>query len=305
MVWKKDRINAKEDILTVVKHVAETYLTHEEAHSFINHQTSFRRRMERASHENIRDIAAFKAALNHYNERLLALVKNGTIAKKLDKMHRPPPGLVDFILTQVYDRTVAPKAEILNKYQAGSDNVYGELKYPFVRHILHNVGRMKSNQVFVDLGSGVGNVVLQAALEIGCRSYGCEIVEHSCNFAEAQEKEFRSRCLLWGLAPGRVVLERGDFRTNTKILEVLKEADVILVNNKAFTPELNKALADIFLDLKSGCKIISLKNFVLGNEKHSINDVANSILDVEQYEYLRDWVSWAGSKGDYFVSTKK
>jgi H3 lysine-79-specific histone-lysine N-methyltransferase len=163
---------------------------------------------------------------------------------------------------------------------------------------------MTSDQVFIDLGSGVGNVVLQAALEIGCRSYGCEMMENACNLAEAQEREFRSRCMLWGVAPGRVHLERGDFRTNTKILEKLKEADVLLVNNKAFTSTLNDALINMFLDLKKGCKIISLKSFVHDN-KTAINDVATSILDVEAFRYHENWVSWTGSDGEYYVSTKK
>ncbi|KAK8124498.1 histone-lysine N-methyltransferase- H3 lysine-79 specific [Apiospora kogelbergensis] len=305
LVWKKDRIDAVADILKVVKHVAETYLTEDEAQPFIDNQASFRRRMERASNENIHDLAAFKTALEDYNKKLISLVDSGTIAKNIDRRHRVPPELVDFILTQVYDRTVAPKVELLNKYQAGSDNVYGELRYPFVRHILHEHCHMTSDQVYVDLGSGVGNTVLQAALEIGCRSYGCEIVEQSCNFADAQLKEFRARCILWGIEPGRAHLERADFRQNPKISKVLKEADVILVNNKAFTPQLNKALTDMFLDLKTGCKIISLKNFVLGNEKNSTNDVANSILDVEEHRYHGDWVSWASSDGEYFVSTKR
>ncbi|KAI0128782.1 putative histone H3 methyltransferase [Xylariales sp. AK1849] len=305
LVWKKDTIETFKDIIKIVKHVADTHLTDAEAQPFIVGNTSLVRQMERASNENIGDLVAFKSALNNYNEKLLSLVVDGSIPKNLDQKHDLPPDLVDFVLGQVYDRTVAPKAEILNRYRAGSDNVYGELLYAFVRKILHDHANMTSDQVFIDLGSGVGNVVLQAALEVGCRSYGCEMVEHSCDFADAQEKEFRARCLLWGIAPGRVHLERGDFRTNRKILEVLQEADCILVNNKAFTPALNKVLVNMFLDLKPGCKVISLVSFVLGNEKNAINDVANSILEVEQHRYSEGWVSWANSEGDYFVSTRK
>jgi H3 lysine-79-specific histone-lysine N-methyltransferase len=304
-VWKKDKINTISDILNVVNHVADTYLTESQAQPFTNNNSSFRRQLERTSNDKFADLASFKSALNSYNEKLLSLVEDGSVAKNLDQIHHLPPDLVDFVLTQVYDRTVAPKVETLNKYRAGGDNVYGELKYRFVREILNTHGKLTSDQIFVDLGSGVGNVVLQAALEIGCDSYGCEMVDHSCDFAEAQEKEFRSRCQLWGTAPGQVRLERGDFRTNKKILEVLKQADCILVNNKAFTPALNKALVNMFLDLKPGCKIISLVSFVLGNERNAINDIANSILDVEEHNYSEDWVSWASSEGEYFVSTKK
>jgi [histone H3]-lysine79 N-trimethyltransferase len=300
----KDKIDAVKDILKVVNHVAETYLTDDEAQPFIGNQTSIKRQLERASNEKIADLATFKSALANYNEKILELVKSGSIAKNLDELHHLPLDLVTFILEQVYDRTVAPNVDILNKYQAGSDNVYGELLHPFVHRILVEHGNMTSDQVFIDLGSGVGNVVLQAALEIGCRSYGCEMVENSCNFAEAQEKEFKSRCLLWGVAPGRVNIERGDFRTNKRILDVLREADVVLVNNKAFTSGLNDALVNMFLDLKPGCKVVSLKSFVHDN-KTAVNDVANSIFEVEQYRYHEGWVSWAASEGDYYVATRK
>ncbi|KAI1384726.1 histone H3-K79 methyltransferase [Hypoxylon trugodes] len=304
LVWQKDKIDAVKDILAVVEHVAETYLTDDEAKPFIDHNASFRRQMERAISEKYRDVPVFRTALQNYNGKLLELVENGTIAKNIEELHHLPPSLVSFILTQVYDRTVAPKVEMLTKYQMGSDNVYGELLHPFITKLLVEQTKMTSDQVFIDLGSGVGNVVLQAALEIGCRSYGCEMMENACNLAEAQEKEFRSRCLLWGVAHGRVHLERGDFRTNAKILEKLKEADVILVNNKAFTSTLNDALINMFLDLKKGCKIISLKSFVHEN-KTAINDVANSILDVQHYRYHENWVSWAASEGDYYISIRK
>ncbi|TGJ78662.1 hypothetical protein E0Z10_g10106 [Xylaria hypoxylon] len=278
LVWQKDKIDAVKDILAIIESVAETYLTDADSKAFIDHNMSFRRQMERA--------------------------KTRAVAKNLDRIHHLPSSLVSLILTQIYDRTVAPKVEMLTKYDAGSDNVYGELLHPFVTKILVEQTKMTSDQVFIDLGSGVGNVVLQAALEIGCRSYGCEMMENACNLAEAQEKEFRSRCLLWGVAPGRVHLERGDFRKSSRILEKLKEADVVLVNNKAFTSTLNDALINMFLDLKKGCKIISLKSFVHDN-KTAINDVATSILDVEYFRYHENWVSWTGSDGEYYISTKK
>ncbi|KAI0382822.1 histone H3-K79 methyltransferase [Hypomontagnella monticulosa] len=304
LVWQKDKIDAVKDILSVVEHVADTYLTDDEAKPFIDHNGSFRRQMERAISEKFRDVPSFREALQNYNDKLLELVKNGTVAKNIEQLHHLPPSLVSFILTQVYDRTVAPKVEMLTKYEMGSDNVYGELLHPFITKLLVEQTKMTSDQVFIDLGSGVGNVVLQAALEIGCRSYGCEIMENACNLAEAQEKEFRSRCLLWGVAHGRVCLERGDFRTNNKIIEKLKEADVILVNNKAFTSTLNDSLINMFLDLKKGCKIISLKSFVHEN-KTAINDVANSIFDVQRYRYHENWVSWAAAEGEYYISTRK
>lgn len=234
------------------------------------------------------------------------MVEDGIIAKNLDKMHELPRQFVAFILDQVYDRTVAPKVELLSKYENGTDFVYGELLHPFISKLLVEQTKMTSDQVFVDLGSGVGNVCLQAALEIGCESWGCEMMENACNLADAQIKEFEARCMLWGIKPGKAHLERGDFRKNTAIHEALKRADVVLVNNKAFTSQLNDDLVRMFLDLKLGCKIISLRSFVADfKSSHNINDVGSTILDVEECLYPEGFVSWTNAGGSYFISTRK
>lgn len=266
--------------------------------------TGIVRRLEKASNHRVQDLAAFKEALNEYNDRLWNLVKDGTITRNLDGRKELPRNFIAFILEQVYDRTVAPKVELLAKYENGTDNVYGELLHPFISSILVEKLQMTSEQVFVDLGSGVGNVVLQAALEIGCESWGCEMMENACNLADAQVKEFSARCLLWGIAPGKVRLERGDFRKNSRVHDVLKRADVILVNNQAFTSQLNDDLVRMFLDLKSGCKIISLKSFV-HDHKSASNDVGRTILEVEDMTYPEDYVSWTSAGGTYCISTRK
>jgi len=306
LVWGKDKIDAVEASIRIVSHVAETYLTADEAEPFTNSNNGLIRRLEKASNRNIQDVTSFKAALHEYNEALSTLVEDGVIAKNLESIHELPRSLIAFILDQVYDRTVAPKVELLSKYENGTDYVYGELLHPFISKILVEQTKMTSEQVFVDLGSGVGNVVLQAALEIGCESWGCEMMENACNLAEAQQKEFDARCLLWGLRAGRAQLERGDFRKNTRILDALRRADVVLVNNKAFTSQLNDDLVRMFLDLKPGCKIISLRSFVAEfKSSHNINDVGSTILDVEEASYPEGYVSWTNAGGPYFISTRR
>ncbi|KAK4241894.1 histone H3-K79 methyltransferase [Achaetomium macrosporum] len=301
LVWGKDKVDGALDIMKVVKLVASIYLTDEEAKPFLDPNNGIYRRLEKSRNTN--DGNGFKAAVQDFNGQLLALQKKGVIAKNVGAMRGVPRELVDFILDQVYDRTVAPRVELLAKYENGSDNVYGELLHPFISDIFERT-KLTSGKVFVDLGSGVGNVVLQAALERGCESWGCEMMENACNLAEAQKKEFTARCRLWAIAPGEVHLERGDFRKNEKTLEALKRADVVLVNNQAFTSQLNDHLVNMFLDLKIGCKIVSLKTFVHDN-KIAENDVASSILEVEHLTYPEDYVSWTNAPGTFCISTRK
>jgi H3 lysine-79-specific histone-lysine N-methyltransferase len=80
----------------------------------------------------------------------------------------------------------------------------------------------------------------------------------------------------------------------------------VLVNNKAFTPALNDDLVRMFLDLKKGCKVISLKSFVANSKStHNINDVGSTILDVEEHTYPEGYVSWTNAGGDYYIATRK
>uniref|UniRef100_A0A1X7SI86 Histone-lysine N-methyltransferase, H3 lysine-79 specific n=1 Tax=Amphimedon queenslandica TaxID=400682 RepID=A0A1X7SI86_AMPQE len=45
--------------------------------------------------------------------------------------------------------------------------------------------RMTENDVFLDLGSGVGQIVLQVAASVGCKCYGIEKADIPAKYAES------------------------------------------------------------------------------------------------------------------------
>lgn len=302
-MFKKDSFDPVEEILGVIKDFTDFFLDDEKAKPFVDPDTGIIRRLERA--RNLGSLEGFKSALVDYNSAVESLRNGEDIATILDKKHSVSESLVVRIMAQTYDRAVSPKVDLLRKYENGTNEIYGELKSNLVYSILAET-KLTSKQVFVDLGSGVANVVLQAALQVGCESWGCEIMENACSIAEAQKAEFEARCRLWGLQPGLTRLERGDFMVNEEIRAALQRADVVLVNNEVFTPELNVSLVNLFLDLKEGCKIVSLKSFVPENRKisnYNNNDPSN-ILDVAKKAYSTKSVSWKDEGGNYYISTK-
>lgn len=251
----------------------------------------------------------FKKAVGEYNEAINELRKQGALQKNLENKHHLPFTMIKLMLGQVYDRAVSPRVDLLKQYEHGTDNVYGELLPKLVTQVLHETG-LRSDQVFVDLGSGVGNVALQAALEFGSESWGCEMMENACTLADAQKAEFAARCRLWGIAPGRVFLEKGDFLENQKIHAAMKRADVILVNNEVFLPALNQSLIDLFLDLKDGCQIVSLKPFVppyhVTTDRND-NDPINNLKVIKMGEFAgAEYVSWSNKDtgGKYYITEK-
>lgn len=300
---ERDEFDPVEDILQTTALVPAHYLPEGPAENFLDDTNGYHRRMTRAVAQGVGH--DFKDALDDYNKTLAVLRSNGTISDHLAKLHHIPLEWVERVLNQTYARTVSLKVNSLKKYENGTDNVYGELLPRFVSKILHETN-LKSDQVFVDLGSGVGNVVLQAALEIGCESWGCEMMDNACDLAELQEQEFKARCCLWGLNPGKVHLERGDFLKNIPIGKILQKADVVLVNNQAFTPNLNNELMNLFLDLKEGCQIVSLKSFVPHDHKitsRNFNSPVN-LLNVTEKYYFSNCVSWTSAPGTYYVAIK-
>ena len=295
-----------EEIIKVIKNVANFYLTPDQAQPF-DDRTGILRSLDRAKNQASgkspkNTVKDFKDAVNRYNVALKSLREDGTLARNLDRRHDIPLELVNCILTQIYDRAVTPQVDTLRKYENGTDNVYGELQAGFLSRIFTETN-LRSDHVFVDLGSGVGNVVLQAALETGCESWGCEMMDNASKLAMMQEKEFAARCRLWGIAPGRVKLCHNNFMEDGPTLKALKKADVVLVNNQAFTPELNDKLKLLFLELKDGCKIVSLKSLVADQNSRNANDVTSN-LSVEQKEYYEGSVSWTSIGGSYFIATK-
>lgn len=304
-----------DEFINISRIVVETYLndTQKKAFTEPDPNPGLLRKLQRAGKlleqecYNEERKQGFKDAVTAYNLAIEALMKEGVLSRNIGRSHQVSYDLVDCILDQVYERAVSPRVKVLTKMKSDDtkDNTYGELLHKFISKIIKETA-LTSDQVFVDLGSGVGNVVLQAALEAGCESWGCEMMGPACDLAEAQEKEFDVRCRLWGIKPGKVHLQRGDFRENTSIKKAMARADVILVNNEVFGSDLNQNLVDMFLDLKDGCKVVSLKSFVPAGYKRTKRNAENpvGVLHNEQKEYFRNFVSWKDDGGSYFIATK-
>lgn len=146
---------------------------------------------------------------------------------------RIPSPVVQRIVEEAYQRAVGPNVDMLRRYEAFSSEVYGELMPTFVTDVFRATG-LTENSLFLDLGSGVGNVVLQASLETGCRSYGIELMPGPAELAKSQLEQFKMRCKMWGVRMGDVELEKGNMLESRRVDQLVREADVVLVNNKVF-----------------------------------------------------------------------
>jgi len=137
------------------------------------------------------------------------------------------------LIDETYQRSVGPHIQTLKNYEAFSSEVYGELMPGFIADIVRTTG-LNQDSIFMDLGSGVGNVVLQASLQSGCTSFGVELMPAPAKVAREQLEQFQTRCRMWGVTFGKVELEEGDMLQSKRVNELIPKVDVVLVNNKVF-----------------------------------------------------------------------
>jgi H3 lysine-79-specific histone-lysine N-methyltransferase len=294
--------NPLDDIYYTIEEIVQHYLPADLASELSSEADGTVRLLKRAVVKNQPD--EFKRIVESFNTTMKKKLEDGTIANVLDSKHAIPLNLVKCILAQVYWRTVSPYAYLLKRVK-GKETTYGELLPNFVHNIFQQTG-LNSRSVFVDLGSGVGNVVLQSALQTGAESYGIEIMDKPAEYANDQAGELRARAKLWNINLGPITLLHGDFLESPQVDDVLRCADVVLVNNKVFPSKLNNQLLDKFLDLQLGCKVVSLASFGGGAGKQGVrneNNIAN-LFDEERYESGTGSVSWAGESVEYFIMTK-
>ncbi|KAJ2797974.1 Nucleosomal histone H3-Lys79 methylase [Coemansia guatemalensis] len=257
--------------------------------------------LERA--RNRRSGRAFVDAVRDFN-RLLDAERDADRVQAAFAKGAIPSDLAVHVIEQIYNRIVAPTVDMLRQYKAFSNNVYGEILPTLISEFIERTA-ISHESVFIDLGCGIGNVVLQVAAQTGCSATGVEIMEVPASFANRQAQEFERRMRLYRMDHGTVRICHADFCESPDVQLLLPTADVVLVNNYAFDSTLNQNLLQMFLDLKEGTKIISLKPFVTPDYKISARNIYSpeSIMSVRRYPYWSKCVSWTDSGGEYFVQT--
>nr|XP_026494778.1 histone-lysine N-methyltransferase, H3 lysine-79 specific isoform X4 [Vanessa tameamea] len=246
---------------------------------------------------------SMRALCDRFNraiDSVVALEKGTSLpAQRLNKY--PSRGLLKHILQQTYNQAVSDPDK-LNQYEPFSPEVYGETSYELVCQMIDQID-ITAEDVFVDLGSGVGQVVLQMAAATPCRiCFGVEKAEVPSKYAESMDLHFRMWMRWYGKKYGEYKLIKGDFLMDEH-REKINSATIVFVNNFAFGPHVDHQLKERFADLKDGAKIVSSKSFCPLNFRitdRNLSDIG-TIMHVSEMSPLKGSVSWTGKPVSYYL----
>ncbi|XP_076977362.1 histone-lysine N-methyltransferase, H3 lysine-79 specific isoform X3 [Tamandua tetradactyla] len=217
---------------------------------------------------------------------------------------RPSNGLLRHILQQVYNHSVTDP-EKLNNYEPFSPEVYGETSFDLVAQMIDEI-KMTEDDLFVDLGSGVGQVVLQVAAATNCKHhYGVEKADIPAKYAETMDREFRKWMKCWNEAISSQRSGGSGLRTQGTAGRRPWARTVIFVNNFAFGPEVDHQLKERFANMKEGGRIVSSKPFAPLNfriNSRNLSDIG-TIMRVVELSPLKGSVSWTGKPVSYYLHT--
>jgi H3 lysine-79-specific histone-lysine N-methyltransferase len=114
----------------------------------------------------------------------LCLQKKGTAKKEEFVKTRCTRTHLKHILQKCYNKSVTDP-NMLNNYEAFTPEVYGETSFELICQILDKLLPIDGENKFVDLGSGVGQVVLQVAALTDCEiSFGIEKASTPAKYAK-------------------------------------------------------------------------------------------------------------------------
>ena len=140
-------------------------------------------------------------------------------------------------------------------YQLGS--TYGELTPAGTQRVVEELD-LSGRDVFYDLGSGVGKVVLQVAMSVPVRKcVGVEYIESRCRAARRVLREARSQ--------GLILARRTSYRAENFVRSNIADATAVFACSTCYSRHLMVQLARKIASARKPVKVVTTRDFHMGH----------------------------------------
>tara|TARA_B100001287_G_scaffold276862_1_gene290298 strand:- start:37180 stop:37719 length:540 start_codon:yes stop_codon:yes gene_type:complete len=153
------------------------------------------------------------------------------------------------------------KEENIRFQKNGFDSTYGELTISGVDTILKNINT--NNKIFYDLGSGIGNVILNA----------CKRFSHLKKCIGVEFSEERTEIANQQLRKNKRLKDKIQFIQDDLFNVSLRNADIIYISNLCFSDKINRRIGEkLDQEITTGTIVFSSKDIYLSIQhlKHEI-----------------------------------
>ncbi|CAI4224594.1 unnamed protein product [Auanema sp. JU1783] len=268
---------------------------------------SSQQRLEKVNRENLEEVKDILDTFNTAAATMSKLWKGATNpeAPSWSQDVVDVPLLIN-ICSTVFNSAVSSVKSLNSHYAPFSSEVYGETRYEQMQKIIEQL-KFKESDVFVDLGSGVGHLVLYVAGGTRVRkAVGIEKATVPAGYAQKMKSEYK-RWMGWYKKKSRQFdLITGDFLDAEYRDLITKEATIVFINNYAFNPDLEQRIKrELLAEMKDGTRIISTKAYATGTKEINdrlLSDV-EALLDVRELETVQCPTSWTDKHVPYFLHT--
>lgn len=186
---------------------------------------------------------------------------------------------------------------------------YGRCTSTLVETCIREAKIIENDRV-IDIGSGIGTVVLQIASTIGCPSIGIELLKNRHNVATHLKEIYDKYCFIDRpfLQCGPINFICGDF-TSSHYRKMITSATVLFVNNAQGTFEercvdtgkktLNYFVASLFRQTNVGSRLIALEPIL-----YLQSEELSQVFEVIQVKSLPESVAWSAVGVEIYIYTK-
>uniref|UniRef100_A0A1I7ULD8 Histone-lysine N-methyltransferase, H3 lysine-79 specific n=1 Tax=Caenorhabditis tropicalis TaxID=1561998 RepID=A0A1I7ULD8_9PELO len=257
------------------------------------------------------DNNAVVSLTKQYNRVAKPFATNWSGSYNTDVLHEwGEPNCNKLVATEItgyaYECAVPRPADLNHYYKSFTSETYGETNLEQMASIIDEL-KIGSHDVFVDLGSGIGQLVCFTAALAKCKKcVGIELSPTPANYASNLGDYFKKLMSFFGKNCGKYEHIQGDF-LNPKFKKLIcEEATIIFINNFAFSPDLMFRITNELLqELKNGTRIITTKPFGAhkkGITYRSTSDI-NAISQTIELKSMESGVSWTAKEVKFYCTT--
>ncbi|CAI2355966.1 unnamed protein product [Caenorhabditis sp. 36 PRJEB53466] len=254
------------------------------------------------------DADVFSLVYSELFEQKLAEKPNKSLAAAMPDWHLPRCTLkVAMEISTIAAQTSIQSPQQLNRhYKSFSSETYGETNLEQMASILDEL-RLGPEDVFVDLGSGIGQLVCFAATYANVKKcVGVEIAALPAQLASSYSDCFKQFTAHFGKECSEFELHQGDFLAPQFKKLICEEATVIFINNFAFDPQLmHRIVFELLQELNHGVRIVTSKPFT--SPKAELNSRGmtdfSAMSDSTTLKSIDNNVSWTSNTITFTLTT--